>query len=120
MTAPTDMLPTMAIAARRPPRPAVRGGPGGLARQGPDPPHPAAAAAVTTAVAAVGSLVVLGVVVSVPGLSHFFGSRPPGPAAWTIALASAAGSVLVPLAVRGAAGALGKVHLQHTCVQPAG
>ncbi|WGD43397.1 cation-translocating P-type ATPase [Streptomyces cathayae] len=72
------------------------------------------------AVAAVGSLVVLGVVVSVPGLSHFFGSRPLGPAAWTIALASAAGSVLVPLAVRGAAGALRKVHLQNTWVQPAG
>ncbi|GAB2818547.1 hypothetical protein GCM10027073_57330 [Streptomyces chlorus] len=72
------------------------------------------------AVAAVGSLVVLGVVVSVPGLSHFFGSRPPGPAAWTIALASAAGSVLVPLAVRGATDALRKVHLQNTRTQPAG
>ncbi|WP_406729199.1 hypothetical protein WJ438_38085 [Streptomyces sp. GD-15H] len=60
------------------------------------------------------------VVVSVPGLSHFFGSRPLGPAAWTIAPASAAGSVPVPLAVRGAAGALGKVHPQHTRVQPAG
>ena len=72
------------------------------------------------AAAAVGSLVVLGVVVSVPGLSHFFGSRPLGPAAWTIALASAAGSVLVPLVVRGAAGTLGKVHLQDTRVQPAG
>ncbi|MEU6521591.1 cation-translocating P-type ATPase [Streptomyces sp. NPDC046924] len=72
------------------------------------------------AVAAVGSLVVLGVVVSVPGLSHFFGSRPLGPAAWTIALASAAGSVLVPLAARGAAGTPRKVHLQNTRVQPAG
>ncbi|WP_258308276.1 cation-translocating P-type ATPase [Streptomyces sp. NWU339] len=72
------------------------------------------------AAAAVGSLVVLGVVVSVPGLSHFFGSRPLGPAAWTIALASAAGSVLVPLAVRGAAGTLKKVHLQHTRVRSAG
>ncbi|MGY3201219.1 cation transporting ATPase C-terminal domain-containing protein [Streptomyces sp. TE5632] len=59
-------------------------------------------------------------VVGVPGLSHFFGSRPPGPAAWTIALASAAGSVPVPLAVRGAAGTLKKVHLQNTRVQPAG
>ncbi|MBL3671203.1 cation-translocating P-type ATPase [Streptomyces sp. M2CJ-2] len=66
------------------------------------------------AAAAVGSLVVLGVVVNVPGLSHFFGSRPLGPAAWTIALASAAGSVLVPLTVRGAADALKKVHLQNT------
>ncbi|GAB3179220.1 cation-translocating P-type ATPase [Streptomyces incanus] len=71
------------------------------------------------AVAAVGSLVVLGVVVSVPGLSHFFGSRPLGPAAWTIALASAAGSLLVPLLARGAADALGRVHPQNTRVQPA-
>lgn len=72
------------------------------------------------AVAVVGSLVVLGGVVSVPGLSHFFGSRPLGPAAWTIALASAAGSLLVPLAARGATDALGKVHLQNTRVQPVG
>ncbi|WP_406727937.1 cation-translocating P-type ATPase [Streptomyces sp. GD-15H] len=72
------------------------------------------------AAAVVGSLVVLGVVVSVPGLSHFFGSRPLGPAAWTIALASAAGSVFVPLVARGATEALGKVHLQNTRVQPAG
>ncbi|WP_328428257.1 cation-translocating P-type ATPase [Streptomyces sp. NBC_00443] len=53
------------------------------------------------AAAVVGSLVVLGVVVTVPGLSHFFGSRPLGPAGWTIALASAAGSVLVPAVARG-------------------
>ncbi|MFC5852488.1 cation-translocating P-type ATPase [Streptomyces chlorus] len=72
------------------------------------------------AAAAVGSLVVLGMVVSVPGLSHFFGSRPLGPAAWTIALASAAGSLLVPLVARVAADALGKVHPQNTRVQPAG
>lgn len=50
------------------------------------------------AVAAVGSLVALGLVVSVPGLSHFFGSRPLGPAGWTIGLAAAAGSVLLSAA----------------------
>ncbi|UUU27985.1 cation-translocating P-type ATPase [Streptomyces sp. DSM 40750] len=70
--------------------------------------------------AAVGSLVVLGVVVTVPGLSHFFGNRPLGPAGWTIALASAAGSVLVPAVVRLAAGASVKVHPQATRVQPLG
>ncbi|GCB49673.1 cation-translocating P-type ATPase [Streptomyces sp. NL15-2K] len=48
------------------------------------------------AAAVVGSLVVLGVVVTVPGLSHFFGSRPLGPAGWTIALTSAVGSVVLP------------------------
>ncbi|MFE9646660.1 HAD-IC family P-type ATPase [Streptomyces sp. NPDC006365] len=58
------------------------------------------------AAAVVGSLVVLGVVVSVPGLSHFFGSRPLGPVGWTIAVASAVGSVLVPAVVQGAAGAV--------------
>jgi cation-transporting ATPase I len=72
------------------------------------------------AAAAVRSLVVLGVVVTVPGLSHFFGNRPLGPAGWTIALASAAGSVLVPAAVRLAAGALVNVHPQATGVQPLG
>ncbi|MET9686767.1 cation-translocating P-type ATPase [Streptomyces coeruleorubidus] len=51
------------------------------------------------AAAAVGSLLVLGVVVTVPGLSHFFGSRPLGPAGWTIALTSAAGSVVLPAVV---------------------
>lgn len=55
------------------------------------------------AAAAVGSLVLLGVVVTVPGLSHFFGNRPLGPAGWTVALTSAAGSVLVPAVVRRAA-----------------
>jgi cation-transporting ATPase I len=72
------------------------------------------------AAAVVGSLVVLGVVVTVPGLSHFFGSRPLGPMGWTIALATAAGSVLVPVAVRGAIDALGNVHLEDTRVQSAG
>ncbi|MEU2283976.1 HAD-IC family P-type ATPase [Streptomyces sp. NPDC013178] len=52
------------------------------------------------AAAVVGSLVALAVVVTVPGLSHFFGSRPLGPVGWTIALGSAAGSVLLPAAVR--------------------
>ncbi|MGP4050561.1 cation-translocating P-type ATPase [Streptomyces sp. 2A115] len=56
------------------------------------------------AAAVVGSLVVLGVVVAVPGLSHFFGSRPLGPVGWTIALTSAAGSVLLPAVVQRAAG----------------
>ncbi|WP_234439963.1 cation-translocating P-type ATPase [Streptomyces bicolor] len=72
------------------------------------------------AAAVVGSLVVLGVVVTVPGLTHFFGSRPLGPVGWTIALATAAGSVLVPAAARGAVDAPGKVHPQYTRVQPAG
>ncbi|WP_033325475.1 cation-translocating P-type ATPase [Streptomyces yerevanensis] len=58
------------------------------------------------AAAVVGSLVVLGVVVSVPGLSHFFGSRPLGPVGWTIAVASAVGSVLVPAVAQGAVGAV--------------
>ncbi|MFC9508146.1 HAD-IC family P-type ATPase [Streptomyces sp. NPDC057002] len=70
------------------------------------------------AVAAVGSLVVLGVVVTVPGLSHFFGSRPLGPVGWTIALSSAAGSVLVPAVVRHGAEALTKVSPQETRVKP--
>jgi cation-transporting ATPase I len=61
------------------------------------------------AAAVVGSLVVLGVVVSVPGLSHFFGSRPLGPVGWTIAVASAVGSVLVPAVVQGAAGTVTRV-----------
>ncbi|MEW2398756.1 HAD-IC family P-type ATPase [Streptomyces sp. NPDC046862] len=51
------------------------------------------------ALAAVGSLVALVLVVSVPGLSHFFGSRPLGPAGWTIGLTAAAGSVLLPAAL---------------------
>ncbi|MEV1076868.1 cation-translocating P-type ATPase [Streptomyces sp. NPDC050211] len=72
------------------------------------------------AAAAVGSLVVLGVVVTVPGLSHFFGNRPLGPAGWTIALTSAAGSVLLPAAARRAAGALANVHPQVTRVRPLG
>ncbi|UUU21463.1 cation-translocating P-type ATPase C-terminal domain-containing protein [Streptomyces sp. DSM 40750] len=54
------------------------------------------------AAAVVGSLVALAVAVTVPGLSPFFGSRPLGPMGWTIALASAAGSVVLPAAVRGA------------------
>ncbi|MBG0855926.1 cation-translocating P-type ATPase [Streptomyces spinoverrucosus] len=72
------------------------------------------------AAAVAGSLVVLGVVVSVPGLSHFFGSRPLGPAGWTIALASAAGSVLVPAAAQGIAGMQGRFHPKDTVVQPRG
>ncbi|MFJ8633604.1 HAD-IC family P-type ATPase [Streptomyces sp. NPDC093568] len=72
------------------------------------------------AVAVVGSLAVLGTVVTVPGLSHFFGSRPLGPVGWTIALATAAGSVLVPAAATGAVDTLGKVHPQDTRMQPAG
>ncbi|OAH12722.1 cation-translocating P-type ATPase [Streptomyces jeddahensis] len=50
------------------------------------------------AAAAAGSLAVLVLVVAVPGLSQFFGSRPLGPAGWTIGLAAAAGSVLLPAA----------------------
>ncbi|MGI5198707.1 HAD-IC family P-type ATPase [Streptomyces sp. CA-288835] len=60
------------------------------------------------AAAVVGSLAVLGVVVTVPGLSHFFGSRPLGPVGWTIAVASAAGSVLVPAVAQGAAGVVAR------------
>ncbi|WP_328825846.1 hypothetical protein [Streptomyces ureilyticus] len=43
-----------------------------------------------------------------PGLSHFFGSRPLGPVGWTIAVASAAGSVLVPAVAQGAAGVVAR------------
>ncbi|MGW0732440.1 HAD-IC family P-type ATPase [Streptomyces sp. NPDC002851] len=50
------------------------------------------------AVAVAGSLATLGLIVAVPGLSHFFGSRPLGPGGWTIALTAAAGSVLLPAA----------------------
>ncbi|GHH84800.1 cation-translocating P-type ATPase [Streptomyces capitiformicae] len=60
------------------------------------------------AAAVVGSLVVLGLVVSVPGLSHFFGSRPLGPVGWTIALASAAGSVALPSVARSVASSPGR------------
>ncbi|WP_328772183.1 cation-translocating P-type ATPase [Streptomyces sp. NBC_00286] len=60
------------------------------------------------AAAVVGSLAVLGVVVTVPGLSHFFGSRPLGPVGWTIAVTSAAGSVLVPAVAQGAAGVVAR------------
>ncbi|MFH8803570.1 HAD-IC family P-type ATPase [Streptomyces sp. NPDC017936] len=52
------------------------------------------------ATAVLGSLLALAVVVTVPGLSHFFGSRPLGPVAWTIALTSAVVSALVPVALR--------------------
>ncbi|MFI9588591.1 HAD-IC family P-type ATPase [Streptomyces sp. NPDC052236] len=55
------------------------------------------------AVAAVGSLAALALVVAVPGLSHFFGSRPLGPVGWTIGLTAAAGSVLLPAAMQGIA-----------------
>ncbi|MEU5642118.1 cation-translocating P-type ATPase [Streptomyces milbemycinicus] len=48
------------------------------------------------ALAAVGSLVALGLVVALPGLSHFFGSRPLGPVGWTIGLAAAAAPVVLP------------------------
>ncbi|MFC9908584.1 HAD-IC family P-type ATPase [Streptomyces sp. NPDC127197] len=72
------------------------------------------------AAAVAGSLAVLGVVVSVPGLSHFFGSRPLGPVGWTIALASAAGSVVVPAAAQGIAGMQGRFHLKDTIAQPRG
>ncbi|MFD0507668.1 cation-translocating P-type ATPase [Streptomyces chiangmaiensis] len=50
------------------------------------------------ALAAVGSLAVLVLVVAVPGLSLFFGSRPIGPAGWAIGLTAAATPVLVPAA----------------------
>jgi cation-transporting ATPase I len=56
------------------------------------------------AVAVVASLVTLAVVITVPGLSHFFGSRPLGPVGWTIALVPAAASVGLPAVVRGATG----------------
>ncbi|MES4908535.1 MULTISPECIES: cation-translocating P-type ATPase [unclassified Streptomyces] len=48
------------------------------------------------ALAAVGSLAALALVVAVPGLSHFFGSRPLGPAGWTIGLAAAVAPVALP------------------------
>ncbi|MGW2700280.1 HAD-IC family P-type ATPase [Streptomyces sp. NPDC001340] len=45
--------------------------------------------------AALGSLAALGLVVAVPPLSRFFGSRPLGPAGWTIALTAASAPVLL-------------------------
>jgi cation-transporting ATPase I len=47
------------------------------------------------AAAGLGSLAALGLVVTVPGVSTFFGSRPLGPMAWAIALTASAGSVLL-------------------------
>jgi cation-transporting ATPase I len=46
-------------------------------------------------VASVASLAVLVMIVSVPGLSRFFGCRPIGPAGWAIGLGSAGASALV-------------------------
>ncbi|WP_246203306.1 cation-translocating P-type ATPase [Streptomyces tailanensis] len=69
------------------------------------------------AAAVVGSLVVLGGVVSVPGLSHFFGSRPLGPVGWTIALASAAGSVALPSVMGSVASSPGR-HLAAASRKP--
>ncbi|WP_220131563.1 cation-translocating P-type ATPase [Streptomyces ipomoeae] len=66
------------------------------------------------AVAVAGSLLVLALVVTVPGLSHFFGNRPLGPVGWTIALASAAGSVLVPALAYAIIGPQGRVHRKDT------
>lgn len=55
------------------------------------------------ALAALGSLAALGFAVGLPGLSHFFGSRPLGPAGWAIALSAAVGCTLLPAALhRGA------------------
>ncbi|MFD8592269.1 HAD-IC family P-type ATPase [Streptomyces sp. NPDC059637] len=45
--------------------------------------------------AALGSLAVLALVVGLPGVSHFFGCRPLGPAGWTIGLAAAGGSAVL-------------------------
>jgi cation-transporting P-type ATPase I len=45
------------------------------------------------------SLGALGLVVQTPGVSHFFGSRPLGPAGWTIGLGSAAVATLASAAL---------------------
>ncbi|MFI6738858.1 HAD-IC family P-type ATPase [Nonomuraea sp. NPDC050451] len=49
----------------------------------------------TVVLAAVSSLVALGVIVSVPGLSQLFGCQPVGPLAWGIALGCAGATALV-------------------------
>jgi cation-transporting ATPase I len=46
----------------------------------------------TVSAACLASLALLGVAVQTPGLSHLMGSRPLGPAGWTIALSAAAAS----------------------------
>ncbi|MER7499006.1 HAD-IC family P-type ATPase [Nonomuraea pusilla] len=48
----------------------------------------------TVVLASLASLAVLGVVVSVPGLSQFFGNRPIGPVGWGIGLGCAAAATL--------------------------
>ncbi|GLW05681.1 hypothetical protein Misp01_08110 [Microtetraspora sp. NBRC 13810] len=50
--------------------------------------------------AALSSLGLLVVVVSVPGLSHFFGSRPVGPVGWSTALACAVAASLLGKVIR--------------------
>ncbi|MDP9862727.1 MULTISPECIES: HAD-IC family P-type ATPase [Streptosporangium] len=52
------------------------------------------------ALAALASLAVLGLAVSLPGLSGFFGCRPLGPVGWAIALGSAAAVTVAGMALR--------------------
>lgn len=49
--------------------------------------------------AVLGSLVVLGATVSLPGLCRFFGCRPLGPVGWSIALGSAGAATLVGMVI---------------------
>ncbi|WP_345003505.1 HAD-IC family P-type ATPase [Streptosporangium album] len=52
------------------------------------------------ALASLGSLAVLCLTVSLPGLCHFFGCRPLGPVGWTIALGSAAATTVAGTAIQ--------------------
>ncbi|MEU9830468.1 HAD-IC family P-type ATPase [Streptosporangium sp. NPDC048047] len=49
------------------------------------------------------SLAVLGLAVSAPGVSRFFGSRPLGPVGWTVALGSAVAATVVEAALQASA-----------------
>ncbi|MET7331732.1 HAD-IC family P-type ATPase [Nonomuraea sp. NPDC005650] len=57
----------------------------------------------TVVVASVSSLLALGVIVSVPGLSQLFGCQPVGPLAWSIGLGCAAATSLVGAMIERAA-----------------
>ncbi|MFE1782510.1 HAD-IC family P-type ATPase, partial [Streptomyces sp. NPDC059506] len=68
--------------------------------------------------AALGSLAVLALVVGLPGVSHFFGCRPLGPAGWTIGLAAAGGGARLPPGGRRGSGHVPTVHPSLNCTTP--
>ncbi|MFC0551823.1 HAD-IC family P-type ATPase [Planotetraspora thailandica] len=67
--------------------------------------------------AALASLAVLWLIVTVPGVSGFFGCRPLGPLAWTIGLGSAAATTLLGMMVQPIAEE--EPHLPETGAEPA-